>query len=361
MKDLGRINLLVGTNNCGKTSALEAVHFLMRASEPWVLWSTLSRRGEDLPAPRASRNRTMDVSHLFEGHELEFGSTFVISGLDDGQNLKFTANIVAPPTPGVTSTPQSPSFQQDIFDSVSVLPAARSGLAIELQWSGSEAIILPLTQGGGLDIDRIGARARLKKTERDDVRAVEFITTAALNEEETISALEEIVLTDNEDILIRALRSVEPGIERIAPVGSARRYGELGGRGGVAVKLSGTKSRIPLGSMGDGMWRMLGIALSLVRAKGGVLLIDEIDTGLHYTVMEQMWRLVHDAAKRLDVQVFAATHSRDCYQSLATIVQDEQPPKPEITIQRIERGNPCTVAFTDDEIKIAAEARVEVR
>src|SRR5580693_1870751 len=112
--------------------------------------------------------------------------------------------------------------------------------------------------------------------------------------------------------------------------------------------------------MGDGMWRMLGIALSLVRAKGGVLLVDEIDTGLHYTVMEEMWRLVHDAAKRFDVQVFAATHSRDCYQSLAAIVQAEAPDRPEVTIQRIERGNPHAVAFTDQEIAVAAKIGAEV-
>jgi hypothetical protein len=113
--------------------------------------------------------------------------------------------------------------------------------------------------------------------------------------------------------------------------------------------------------MGDGMWRMLGIALSLVRAQGGVLLIDEIDTGFHYTVMEDMWRLVYDAAKRFDVQVFAATHSRDCYQSLAAIVQNEQMHHPEVTIQRIERGNPLAVAFTDEEIAVAARIGAEVR
>jgi predicted ATPase len=99
----------------------------------------------------------------------------------------------------------------------------------------------------------------------------------------------------------------------------------------------------------------------VVRAGGGVLLIDEIDTGLHYSVMGDMWRLVYDAAKRLDVQVFAATHSRDCTQSLAAIVEAGEAPRPEVTIQRIERGNPHAVAFTDDEIRIAAEIGAEVR
>ncbi|HHC24806.1 MAG TPA: ATP-binding protein [Desulfobacterales bacterium] len=44
-----------------------------------------------------------------------------------------------------------------------------------------------------------------------------------------------------------------------------------------------------------------------------MLLIDEIDTGLHFTVMENMWRLITQTAKRLDVQVFATTHNSDCW------------------------------------------------
>ena len=71
--------------------------------------------------------------------------------------------------------------------------------------------------------------------------------------------------------------------------------------------------------MGDGIWRLLALALSLVRARRGVLMIDEIDTGLHYSALEDMWRLVGLTAKRLDIQVFATTHSSDCWKALAAV------------------------------------------
>ena len=122
------------------------------------------------------------------------------------------------------------------------------------------------------------------------------------------------------------------------------------------VKLAG--QRVPIGSLGDGIWRLLGIALALVRARGGVLLVDEIDTGLHYSVLESMWRLVNETARRLDVQVFATTHSRDCYESLAAIAQ---PTGRDVTIQRIERGKPLAVAFSEAEILEAARRGIEVR
>jgi predicted ATPase len=77
----------------------------------------------------------------------------------------------------------------------------------------------------------------------------------------------------------------------------------------------------PLGSLGDGAWRMLTLAIVLTQCVGGMLFIDEIDTGLHYTVMADMWRLIHAASRQFDVQVFASTHSYDCVHSLATICQ----------------------------------------
>jgi AAA15 family ATPase/GTPase len=113
--------------------------------------------------------------------------------------------------------------------------------------------------------------------------------------------------------------------------------------------------------MGDGIWRMLGIAIGLVTAKDGILLVDEIDTGLHYAVMSDMWRLVERTAERLNVQVFATTHSRDCYESLASIAHESVTENSKVTIQRIEREKGTTVAFTERDIVIAAERGLEVR
>ncbi len=119
--------------------------------------------------------------------------------------------------------------------------------------------------------------------------------------------------------------------------------------------------RIPIGSMGDGIWHILGLALNIVQSMDGILLVDEIDTGLHHTVMESVWKFICDATKRYNVQVFATTHSRDCYQSLAAICRDSVSDKSEVTIQRIERGRDCAVSYTEQEIIAAAKRDIEVR
>ena len=70
------------------------------------------------------------------------------------------------------------------------------------------------------------------------------------------------------------------------------------------------------------MYRLLGIALALVNAKDGILLIDEIEGGLHYSVQPDMWRLIFETAAKLNVQVFATTHSLDCIRAFESATSE---------------------------------------
>jgi hypothetical protein len=185
---------------------------------------------------------------------------------------------------------------------------------------------------------------------------VVFIATEGLTRDRVVSIFDSIVLTPDEGIVLRALHTIEPAIERIASVGTNKRSPWRDGHGGIVMMVAG--QRVPVGSLGDGIWRLLGIALSLARARGGVLLVDEIDTGLHYSVLVDMWRLVFETARSLDVQVFATTHSRDCYEALAAVTE---PGRNEISLQRIERGKVDAIAFSELEIRQAAERGLEVR
>ena len=55
---------------------------------------------------------------------------------------------------------------------------------------------------------------------------------------------------------------------------------------------------------------MLGLVLSMSEASGGLLLIDEIENGLHHSVQEEVFSILLDLAKSFDVQIFATTHSK---------------------------------------------------
>lgn len=351
MRDFGRVNLLVGTNNSGKTSVLEAIQILM-TGHIRSIWEALSRRGERLADEPERRTRTAgDVCHLFRGHAIQVGSEFQLRGANDATVGRLSATIQERSLDD-DSRPALFEEEEDYAGSFSLLLKGDGFVKVDEK--------LPLTRRGGLPFDLL----RRPPRNQDDAKlSARFISTASMSPDEIVSLYEDVVLTPEEDLVIQALKTVEPTIERIASTSKDSRYyrGYPGERGGIVVKCAGVDQRIPIGSLGDGIWRILGLALALVHAENGVLLVDEIDTGLHFTVMSDMWKLVSETAKRLNVQVFATTHSRDAVDSLAAISRADSNGDNGVTIQRLERDKQRAVTFTEQEIVVAAERGIEVR
>jgi ABC-type branched-subunit amino acid transport system ATPase component len=352
---LGRVNLLVGTNNCGKTSILEAVQIFGSSGDPSSLWQVTSRRGERVDTTDSRRvvSPEADICHLFYGHEIDVGSTFRIVANTNVAEETLTATVAERSRQRqLFEEPGTGSDEDDVVQDPNWM--------LEFDWSGvpTNATRLPLSMRGGITSDSL---RRYPRPLANGSARVSFISTSGLMVHDVVSMFEEIVLTREEDLVIQALSTIEPTIERLASVSSDRRRGYPGERGGIVVKCKDSSQRIPIGSMGDGMWRMLGLALAIVSAENSILLVDEIDTGLHFTVLEKMWRLVDEASRRLNVQVFATTHSRDAYESLAAISRDSISDGSEVTIQRIDRFRSKSVAFTEQEIVASAERGTEVR
>ena len=138
-------------------------------------------------------------------------------------------------------------------------------------------------------------------------------------------------------------------------------YPARGSHGSVLLSFSDDRGRVPLGSTGEGMKRLLALALALTQAKGGVLLVDEIDTGLHYSVLGQMWLLIVEAARKMDIQVFATTHSLDCVKGLAWLCENHSELREEVALHKIDAGLDHSVAFDAEQIAIADEQGIEVR
>ncbi len=201
----------------------------------------------------------------------------------------------------------------------------------------------------------------MRRRDQRELTPVQYVPTESLSVSTLMERWKNILLTEAETLVLHALRFLEPGIERIAAIPSLSYYRGAPTRGGFLVRLRGYDQPIPIGSLGDGSWRMLALAIALIQAKDGVLLIDEIDTGLHYTVMRDMWRLVFNTAKDLNIQVFATTHSYDCVKSLATICDSAENSEGHVSIQRIEPEKGRAVHYSDAEIRVAAEQHIEVR
>ena len=188
----------------------------------------------------------------------------------------------------------------------------------------------------------------------------EFVTAESLNAREMAESWNQVNREGRELEVVDAMRILQKDLQSIYfPTGPSS--GSGGGLGGVLLGFRGDSLRVPIGSYGDGMRRLLALSLSLVQAAEGFLLIDEIDTGLHWTVMEEMWNLVIEAAISSSIQVFATTHSLDCINGLATLLKKRQDLEDKVSVQKIERQLDHSVSFGVADIVTAADLSIELR
>ncbi len=339
IEGLGRVNLLVGRNNCGKTSVLEAVQLLAARDQPSLVLDSLVRRGECLLRDGDSNHET-DVSRLFRGHRLAPRETFRIRAENEG-----TAEWVEAEITTAAAQDDGPSTTNDHYET----------LILDIRWSNAGHLPIPLSPRGGALASQLQS---LRPRSSTKPRPIWLIDPAALSASDVFSLLGKVVLTDKENVIIEALRIVDPSIERIAPAPAAARHYS---KGMIFARRKDLEDRIPVASLGDGVWRMLGLALALTQATEGILLVDEIDTGFHHTIIADVWRLVCQTAARLDVQVFATTHSSDCWTGLASAAYAESEPFSEVSIHRLELDQAKAVTFSRKQMIIAAKRHIEVR
>ena len=70
--------------------------------------------------------------------------------------------------------------------------------------------------------------------------------------------------------------------------------------------------RLPLQALGGGMTRLFRLFVAFHDVTGGLVVVDEIENGLHYRVLPELWRRVQAMIREFDIQTFATTHSREC-------------------------------------------------
>ncbi|MFZ2968035.1 MAG: AAA family ATPase [Sulfuricurvum sp.] len=78
---------------------------------------------------------------------------------------------------------------------------------------------------------------------------------------------------------------------------------------------------LDLTELGDGARHLVSIVVSLFRCENGTLFIDELDNGIHYTQLDELWKIILTVSKEQNVQVFATTHSKECIESYARVAK----------------------------------------
>lgn len=123
----------------------------------------------------------------------------------------------------------------------------------------------------------------------------------------------------------------------------------------------GTVPLVPLVHMGEGIARVLSWLLVIKTNENGTVLIDEIENGLHYSALIDVWKAVGIAARDSNVQVFATTHSWECVRAAQQAFAESD--EDDFSLHRLERRDDEVVAITYDQeqLESAMEFNFEVR
>ena len=350
LSGLARVNLLVGENNCGKTSVLEAVELLVSEGDPRVLYNSLRRRGERVTD--RMRERLMDISHIFHGHDLAPGVSFELSS-DDGKgtlkvkilSLEEVREEVEDKGRGMKRWWRRGPFEPD----EDVAPVF--GMSIDMGVPESQTL-LPVMEDGTIGIGY--GYSRSMRNGHSGTR-VPFLTLDAFDPASMTEQWNTVLKEGLEAEIVTDMRLLQPDLDSIHFLPRTRSGSDI------LLGLENDRRRAPIGTYGDGMRQLLALRLSFVGAANGVLLIDEIDAGLHWTVMEEMWKLVVDVAERLNVQVFATTHSSDCLRGLGSLLGNRPDLEKQVSLQRVTQSLSKAVSLQGDQVRIAMKQDIEVR
>ena len=336
LEGLGRINLIGGRNNIGKTAVLEALWAHSGPTEPgWLLWLDLSRGLADPDSV---------IKNLFCG----FDSSAVIELCAQGDwgAAPRQLTIYAEENPMIQLS--SGGYGQSLPD----FPTPDSQKRIVLDYrdeSGEKSVTK-----GWLVQDTDKARGLSVAYEREGSESVGRLLTGTFlpgrrpglssQDLENYSRLE---MAGRQDGILQILQILEPKLQRLTILATGtgpRIYADVG-----------TKPLIPVQLMGEGMSRILALSLSIASSPGGMVLVDEIENGLHYTVMEKVWQAIAAFARHYDVQIFATTHSHPCIKSACrAFAADEEEPL-QLYSLGVRKGKIATARYDRERLVTAFE------
>jgi AAA15 family ATPase/GTPase len=360
ISSLARVNLITGKNNTGKSSILEAIAIYATKGDLNLIYQLLGERGENYRQTEANKNSTdlnmRALSSLFTNRLDDFDNSISIGSIksnllgeiqssDKSVSLRFVKYFdeIQRDDQGVAI-----ARKRTLLKNITDKESASFKVGLEIRAEGSSYIL-------SLDEDR-PSRFGFKGLGNNE--NFQFIRTRNIDKEINGKLFDNITLTQKEQYVIDALKIIESSTERIAFVEEAASRGVRT----AVIKLSSNQGVLPLRSMGDGINRILTIILALVNSDNGFLLIDEFENGLHHTVQEQLWNVIFNLAQKLDVQIFATTHSEDCISGFENILNS---PNNSVDGKLIRLDNKDgtikQVEFNAEELKIANDQHIETR
>jgi energy-coupling factor transporter ATP-binding protein EcfA2 len=310
LSGLGDVNLFVGENNSGKTTVLEAISTYCRPLDPLEWLATGSRREIDLPRALlldALKWLFPQVNEPERG--LYTGETFV-SGSGSFRVLESRATYNEFLSVDSSVGDEGMSFQPDDVRRLGADLEMRTVFRVEQRSLFERG---PTAESS--EIVRLWQDERFTahKSPSDPLLPVATISPIShWVEQRQIKQLTEVTLGGIKDEVLEALSLIDPGIQDLEILSRRGTYATLH----IQHKEVGLA---PVSAFGDGVRRTLMTALTLPTVKGGILLVDEIQTAIHKSALNKVFGWLVKACSDNNVQLFATTHSLEAVDAMLKV------------------------------------------
>ena len=340
---LNKVNLITGKNSVGKTALLEAIFLLIGVGNLGLIGKIGHFRG--IRETKGDVRLILELLWTLLFYKLRIDKKINISGtLFEGKSYKIELSLT-PVNDQKLDLEKSGSESEIQLRSTDL-----SNKVLNLVYtdpSGNESIFEMKVVKGELVVGPVPSPPSFPGYFLSAQRSI-------IVEEDTaifgrLVKSKKSYITD----LLNALKFVEPRLENLASIQS--------GSGPMIYGDIGLDQMLPLSLMGDGMLRLVSILLRIADASGGIVLLDEIENGIHYSILNDVWQAIGKAASIFKTQVFATTHSYDCI--IAAHHAFEKSETYDFRLHRLDRINEQVdvVTYNRETLTNAIKADFEVR
>ena len=314
LKRLGAFNLLLGANDVGKTSVLEAIFLLAGSSNPKLPLSIQNHR-------KFLVHSFDDLSYLF--NDLDINTPIVIAAETSGVDKERKLSISVREDHSVADSPA-----QRIKNK-----GAENGTKNDYEEGSPDGFTSSFSSGPRIlcyEAKVAGPRRKRPKSFKGELRVhsldnIDATPPPADQNKVMIPArivlpgaeysgqtLADVVVNKMEGELLEILNCINPRIKRIAIKGNAA-YSDIG-----------LNKMLPLNMFGSGVIRAANILSHCLLGGDRVLLIDEIENGLHYEGILPFLKALLTLSARRGVQIFATAHSLEVLQGLQQVLEPDE-------------------------------------
>ncbi len=293
ISNIGQFNLLIGKNNCGKSTVLEAMY--MAAGTPLLPLYAINLCRD---------NNTQTIQNegfvtLFNDFDIEKPVSVKYSDKDYLREITVSAVKV-------DRIPQL--IMQGVPQELSRIGYYEISVKSN---SFSKPYLVRYNQNGDTSESYVFSDTEIKKLNDDkSIRPVQIINTSWQNSN-IVDYIDNLVVNKQKDELIRNLQKID---ERIRDI-------QIGNNNFIYIDI-GLSKLMPIQFIGLGARKFITIASIVSSQKDGVLLIDEFENGLHYETMDILWKAIVSMCRERNIQLFATTHSYECIESFVNATPD---------------------------------------